>query len=335
MNVMRRAGFLVLLPVLVLATAAQSAERVKMTIAVESLAFFPLYVARGLEYFREEGLELEVISTGGGGPDVQALIAGNVEFTIAAGTYQISAYQEGRPLLGVFSLLNRNIINLVLHREVARQRGVTPESPLAQKLRALKGLTIGITRPGALTDQVARYHLHRAGLDPARDVRIIGAGAGPALVAALEQRKIDVLVQSTPVPETAVRRGLAIMLVNNSAGEDPALAEFMMELLLVRPDYARQQADTVRRAVRALHRANRWIREQTAEAAQKVIQRYFAKTPPETLLGGIRSVREAVSRDGLVSERALRITLEVIEETGQLKRRPTLAEVFTPEFLPR
>lgn len=333
------AGVVVLASLLVLAigqmeTAAGELKKVKITQAVESLIFLPTYVARAKGFFAEEGLEVEQISTGGGGPEVQALIAGEVEFAVAGATYHLSAMQQGKKLLGVVNVGNKMGINFAIHKEVAKERGITEATPFEEKLKRIKGLTFGPTRPGALTWQVGEYIIRRAGLEPQKDVKMVASGAGPTLLAALEQRKIDVLIQSIPVPETAVHRGHAIMLFTLSKGEDPLFDEFMLENLLARPEWARANADVVRRAVRALLKANRWITEtpaeQIMEAVRPVIKVGF---PPEVMVTGINSVKKMFPPDGRLSERALNISQDMMEKAGELKTRFKLSDVFTTEYL--
>ena len=311
-------------------------KKVKITQAVESLIFLPTYVARAKGFFTEEGLEVEQISTGGGGPEVQALIAGEVEFAVAGATYHLSAQQQGKKLLGVVNIGNKMAVNFAIHKEVAKDRGITETMPFEEKLKRIKGLTFGPTRPGALTWQVGEYIIRRAGLVPQKDVNMVAAGSGPTLLAALEQRKIDVLIQSIPVPETAVHRGHAIMLFNLAKGEDPLFDEFALENLLVRPDWARANADVVRRAVRAHLKANKWISdtpaEQIADAVKTVMKLGF---PDEVLVAGIISLKKAFPVDGRMTERALTISQDMMEKAGELKTRFKLSDVFTAEYLPK
>jgi len=316
--------------------AAGELKKVKITQAVESLIFLPTYVARARGFFAEEGLEVEQISTGGGGPEVQALIAGEADFAVAGATYHLSAMQQGKKLLAVANLGNKMAVNFAIHKAVAAERGIAEAMPFEERLKRIKGLTFGPTRPGALTWQVGEYIVRRAGLDPQRDVKMVAAGAGPTLLAALEQRKIDVLIQSIPVPETAVHRGHAIMLFNLAKGEDPLFDEFMLESLLVRPDWAPANADLVRRAVRAHLKANRWIGESSAEQIAQAVKAVMkVGFPDEVLVAGVGSLKKAFPADGVVTERALAISQDMMIKAGELKARFKLSEVFTPEYLPR
>jgi NitT/TauT family transport system substrate-binding protein len=59
---------------------AQGLTKVKVTQPAESLSYMPLYVGRAKGFFKEAGIDLEVVVTRGDGPDVQALMAKEVEF---------------------------------------------------------------------------------------------------------------------------------------------------------------------------------------------------------------------------------------------------------------
>jgi NitT/TauT family transport system substrate-binding protein len=198
----------------------------------------------------------------------------------------------------------------------------------------MKGLTVGATRPGALTYNQGEYWIRQAGYTPQKEVKLIGAGAGPVLIAALERNKIQIAIQTIPVPETAIFRGNAIPFVTNSAGEDPKMDQFMMEVLLVRPDYAKKNPETVRKVVRALLKANNWISKHTAEEIREKIQIYFAKTDKRLLRTSIAAVKKAVSLDGKVTQRAVDITQNLLIAAGKLKKAFPRSVLVSDEYLP-
>src|ERR1041384_3778313 len=240
----------------VAAAEAQTPKKVKMTIPVVAHSMTPVYIAQSKSFFADEKLDLDITSTGGGGPDIRALIAGDVEFSFTTGDNVILAQQEGKRLLMVMSGLNKVFINWAMHKDTAKAKGITESTPLAEKIKALKGLTVGVTNPGALTAHLAAFTIRKAGYNPQQDVQIIPIGAGPTWLAALENRKVDVAPTAPPGPETAISRGFAIMFINNAKGEDPSIPEFLMENLVARPETLTRDPDLVRRMVRAMTRAN-------------------------------------------------------------------------------
>jgi len=312
---------------------AQTVRKVKMTIPVVAHSMTPVYVAQSKGFFADEKLDLDITSTGGGGPDIRALIAGDVEFSFTTGDNVILAQQEGKRLLMVMSGLNRVFINWAMHKDTAKAKGITESTPLAEKIKTLKGLTVGVTNPGALTAHLAAFVIRKAGYNPQQDAQIIPIGAGPTWLAALENRKVDVALTAPPVPETAINRGFAIMFINNAKGEDPSIPEFLMENLVVRPETAAKEPDLVRRMVRALTKANQWALKSSPEQVADALKPFMAQTAPDLLLAGVKSVLAALSPDGRISDRSVQITQDILEQAGILKKRVVTTEIVSNDFL--
>ncbi|MFZ5817339.1 MAG: ABC transporter substrate-binding protein [Bacillota bacterium] len=283
------------------APAASAAPiKVKVSQPVDSLLQMELYVARGKGYFKEQGLEVEQISTNGGGPDTAALLAGEVQFNVASDTYHIDLQRQGKKTLGVFNYQNKNVVTWAIHKDAAAKIGITETTPLKEKLPKLKGLRIGITKPGALTDKVARYYVQRAGLDPDRDVQIIGVGSGPTAVAALEQKKIDVLVVSVPQPEMAIQKGFAIHFMG--VGEDTEFGGFLMSTVRVMEDWANQNPETVKKFVAAVQKASEFVQSAPPEEIAEVIAPYLKDYDKDLLLAGVRQVKLATNPTGRIQK---------------------------------
>lgn len=152
--------------------AAQAPKKVKMTIPVVAHSMTPVYLAQSKGFFADERLDLDITSTGGGGPDIRALIAGDVDFSFTTGDNVILAQQEGKRLVMVMSGLNKVFINWAMHKDAAKTKGITESTPLAEKIKSLKGLTVGVTNPGALTAHLAAFVIRKAGYTPSRTFRL-------------------------------------------------------------------------------------------------------------------------------------------------------------------
>lgn len=204
------------------------------------MSFLPLFVAADEGMFAKEGIEVEIISTSGDGPDVDALISGSVQFTISTPNRLLESYEQGKPLLAIMNIANRNAIDCVIRQSIAEKLGVSESSPFEKKLEALKGLKTAGTRVGAFTYLVLVDYAKRAHLVPQQDLQILSVGAG--MIAALESGAIDVGCNISPTTDLMVARGKAVTLMYNSLGRDPAYDDFLFELLYVRPDYARRKS---------------------------------------------------------------------------------------------
>ena len=316
------------------AAPCAAAEKVRLAIPVTALTMMPVYLAQGLSLFADEGLEVEGIATQGGGLEIRALLAGQVEFAFTSGDAVLAAVQRGQRLAVVFSGLNRPVINWAMHKDVAMQRGLVSSSPLNQKFRALKGLTIGLDQKGALAQHLAEYALRKASLDPSADVKLVSLGNGPEWLARLRDRRADVALGVVPLPEMAVAQGHAILFVNNAAGEDPSFPEFLMGVLVVRQDFLEKHSGTVRKVVRALYRATHWALASPPETVAATVQPFLSRIEPAALLNGVKIVLPSLTLHGRTTERAVEVTGEILEQAGLLKKKPPFPEFVVNDFVP-
>ncbi len=323
-----------LLAVLVAAAPARAAEKVKITVPAASTALASLYVAKSAGYFAEEGLDVDVVLAAGAAC-IQAVLARDAQFAVAPGTYHLMSYEKGQRLVALASILNRNAINVVVHKDVARERGITDKSPLAEKIKALKGLKLSGAAVGSFSYQVLTYYLLRAGFDPHKDVQLIGVGTAPAMLAALEQRKVDGFAVGTPTPEAAVARGFGFLVVDNSAGEDPDFAEFMMDVVVATPDLTKQQPDLARKVVRALLKANAWLLDHPAEQGVVHMKPFLGRLDDKIIQAGLQKVLLGIPRDGRVTERAVTLTQEFLRKVGALKTTIPFDQVASNQFVAR
>src|SRR5690606_19459097 len=127
----------------------------------------------------------------GDGPDVQALMAKEVEFVATPPHHLYTLALQNRKLLGVCGILGRCGINLVISKAAAAERKLTADSPIEAKLKGLKGLTIGASAPGSLTFNIGQYYIKRAGLNPQTDARVVASGTGAAAIAAMKNNIVN------------------------------------------------------------------------------------------------------------------------------------------------
>lgn len=312
----------------------QGRTKIRLAQPTDSLSYMSIFAARSLKYFDEEGIDLEVIVTGGDGPDVQALVAGEVQFVVTPPTHLLTLHQQGRSLRGIAAIVGKCAINFVIRKDAAAARGITESSPFDQKLKAIKGLRIGATIPGSLTFNLANHYIRRAGLRPQEDAQVIAAGAGPAAIAAIEKKLVDAYAYASPIVEQIIARGSSIMYINNTRGEDPELREFLHAVLYVRPDYAQKNPEITRRVTRALVRAAAWIDQHKPNEVAQVLEPFFARLPKDIFLAAVANVKDSTVPTGRITGPMVKSYQRILMEVGTLKQEVPFDAVFTNEFLP-
>jgi NitT/TauT family transport system substrate-binding protein len=207
-----RYGLLLASAVLVLlgpATDALAQARHKLTQAgFRVLYMAPAFIALEKGIFAQEGVDFTFTELDSGALGAAAVISGNAQISDLDPLGIARLQQEGKPMLLVYNLVGRVTLDLIVRTAVAQRLGLAADTPLAARYAALKGLTIGITRPGAPTDVFARYFLVRAGLNPDRDATLVQVGGVPALAAAFKSERIDAFLLSPPLPQTLEREGV-------------------------------------------------------------------------------------------------------------------------------
>lgn len=316
------------------AANAQAVEKLRMTIPVHAMAFYPVYVAVDKGFFKEVGVEMEVIPTQGDGPDVDALIAGSVQFTTSTPNRLLTAYEQGKPLKAAMSVNNKNQINCFINKESAAKAGIVASMPLAEKLPKLKGMVLAGTRPGSFSYLVAVDYIMRGGLKPQEDVKIIGAGGGPSMIAAVENKQADLACFASPTVELAVSRGKSEWFVNNAKGEDPLFPEMLFETVYVRPDYIKSNPATIRKVLGAMVKAEQWIHRATPDEHLSVLKPRFEAVDGPVLIAAADTVKAGVPMDGCVTDGQIDAVVKFLQRTDMLKTTVPASAVVDNSFLP-
>ena len=322
-----------LLPVPTFSWSAQ--YTVRMSQPSTSLGWLSLYAARANGYFADEGITLELIIVQGGA-DIAAIISGSVDFSATSTGGLLRAFAGGTELLGVYNILGKCIYDLAIRKDTAKRLGIIAAMPVQEKLKRIKGTIIGAGAGlGVIPYQVAYFLVKEAGLEPGKDVTILAAGGGDSALVALRTGHIDIMSYPPPFPQIAIKNGDAISLVATTRGEYPPLNSFQTSVLLVRPEYAKKNPDTVRHVVGAMARGSRWVAEHDAKEVAKGVAKFFKNAPPDVLLSTVELIKPAVISDGRMSLDGLKGVEEVYRANGVIKKPVPWDRLVKNEFLPQ
>ena len=173
-----------LLVVLISSFAVQAAEKIRISVSGGyNMIFLSAGVAQHKGFFRDEGLEAEIVVMGAA-VSIAALSNDDIDYTLLTGSV-IRAAIRGLPVRLVAGLMTSSP-----HVLLAR-----PEFKSVNELRAKK---IGVGAFGDATQVLARAIIARHGLDPEKEIQFLALGSDSARFAALEQRLADVVVTSPP-----------------------------------------------------------------------------------------------------------------------------------------
>ncbi len=279
--------------------AATKAAPTKVNVASAPNIFLSaLYVADAEGYFKAENIDLTITAVSSGVDSVAAMVSGSAQFADIGFEDLIGLSEKGeKSLVLAFNVLSRNTLTLVMRTDVAKRLGVSRSTPIEQRYAALKGLRLGITRPGAPTDNYMRFYLRQAGLNPDRDAQIVAIGGGAALLAALESNQIDAFQLSPPTPYLAADKGTGTIIIDGPAGDVPQFASMIYTAFATNRDWAAKNPAAASGFIRALRKAMTKVRADPAGVAPTV-------------------AKAVGSTDVALTERVLRTLLPAMSDTG-------------------
>jgi NitT/TauT family transport system substrate-binding protein len=310
--------------------AVPGIEKAKLTIAVGGKNLFyylPLTIAEQRGFFKEEGLNVEIVDFAGGSAALRAVVGGSADVVSGAFEHTINLQSKGQDFTA-FVLQGRapQIVLAVSKKNMPDYKSVAD----------LKGRKIGVTAPGSSTNMMANFVLAKAGLKPT-DVSFIGVGASAGAVSALRSGQIDAIANLDPVIAMLERDGL-VRVVSDTRTLKDTEAVFggpMPAACLYAPtEFVRRNPNTTQALTNAMVRALKWLQ---AAGPSDIV-----KTVPEVYLLGDRAlyldawlkVREAISPDGLIPEVGVRTALKALQVFDKsLEGKPIdLERVYTNAF---
>lgn len=274
----------------------------------------PFIVAVDKGFFRTENINVEFVPFRGGPNLVKAVIAGEILLGATGATDIIVFREAGMPIKMVATHTEGNHFTL----------NVAPD---VQAIGDLKGKAIGVTSVGSTTWVFGRMIAKQQGWDPDKDVKIVGLGGLDAQLAALARKEIHAFVwgDGGAVTQLAGKSKVLMRL-------DKVTARWISGIQYASEDGIKKQGDDIRKVMKGLFMAIRFMNDQTADAAE-IISKKIGWSP-EAVLAAHKISGSLMSHDGTISLEALRSIQDTLLEYGVIKKRLPIEEHVARDFTP-
>jgi NitT/TauT family transport system substrate-binding protein len=274
----------------------------------------PVIVALEKGFFRQDGLNVEFVPFRGGPDLLKAVLAGDILIAVSGSTDILVFREAGSPIKMIATHTEGNHFTL----------NVAPE---VSALDQLKGKAIGITRAGSTTWIFARMLAKQQGWDPDRDLKIVALGALDAQVAALARKEIAAFVWGDGGAVTELQGKSKILM-----RLDRFTPQWISQIDYASEDAIRKDAETIKKGLRGIFRALRFMKEHPEEAAPLAAKRLG--WTPDAVLRAHKISSPLFPFDGSISVQALGSMQDVLLEYGVIKKRLPLEQHFTKDFIP-
>jgi ABC-type nitrate/sulfonate/bicarbonate transport system substrate-binding protein len=301
---------------------------------LRTLYLAPVFIAIDRGIFKANGVDVTYQELESGALSPAALLSGQAHVTSDEIVGIAPLAKQGKEFFMVYNLMDRMTMNLVVRADVLAKAGYNPGMSPKDKAKLLKGLTIGITRPGAPTDTYSRFFMVMGGLDPKRDATLVQIGGGGALVAAFRAGRIDAFMLSPPFPQAAEADGAGKIIFNNTGGEVPELTGMSYIVLFTTKEFAEKNKPAVAAYTKSIQESLKWIRENHDEALKLLGAKWFKEMKPETLALSFDALLPSLSATGQFSQDSFKKVLDVYKTVGEsVDIDLTEGKLWTNEFV--
>ena len=246
-----------------LAQGRPEKERIRIGYAARAVVHSIPYVTKEAGFFREEGIQVEVVRTAGNVAPM-TLVSGDVEFSIMSAFLLLPAAVQHRDLVMLAGFTRYASMYLVARPEISNGND-------------LRGKIVGLQRPGDAYEKNARVALRHLGLDPDRDVKFLYVGSNEVMWTALDSHRISATMLTPPSTLFARKAGMNF-LVNLSELK----VEYQGSSLTARRSFIKENPNLTLRAVRAVVRGIHFFKTRKQETF-RILAKFFGTNDREAL----------------------------------------------------
>jgi NitT/TauT family transport system substrate-binding protein len=259
-----------------------------------SMTWFPVKLAVEKGFFRDEGLDPQLIQMNGNVATV-ALANGHIDFSLNISPVLNGAIQGlGLKLVGVLN--TRPLFSLVVRPEI-------------QSAVDLKGKVFAVSSFGNTQAILTEKHLQQLGLKRG-EYQMLAMGATPSRIAAIEKNIVQGSLMPLPANVQMENRGYRIL------GNTAEIVSHPIAGLGVHEDKIKKDPDTIKKTLRASLRSLQLLQSNPKETLKILID--WTRTSEKDALRSLELAKPGFSRNAWVGDDDLSLEWSFIQQ--QTKR---------------
>lgn len=298
-----------------------SAVKVKVGEVTRSVFYAPEYVALTQNFFKDEGLDVELQTIPGGDKTMTALLSGAIDVALVGSETSIYVHQQGTddPVINFAQLTQRDGTFLF-----ARQADANFEWD------KLKGSTFLGQRKGGMPQMAGAFTLLQKGIDTEKDLTLIQNIDFANIAGAFASGTGDYVQLFEPTASIFEREGRGKVVA--SFGVESGYLPYTV--FMSKNSYISKNGDTVQKFTNAIQRAQLWVKEHSPEEIADAILPYFDKTDREIVVSAVKRYKEqdTYAVNPVVDDKEWNNLLDVIENAGELKERIPEGKIVNNSF---
>ena len=314
------------LPMGVFAAKKDSTEekltKVTLNEVAHSIFYAPQYVAIEEGYFKDEGLDLTLVTGFGADKTMTAVISGEADIGFMGAEASVYAYQGGATDAVVnFAQLTQRAGNFLVARE---------EMP-DFKWEDLKDKKVLGGRKGGMPEMVFEYILRKNGLDPQKDLTIDQSiDFGSTAAAFTGDTSADFTVEFEPSATALEKEGAGYVVA--SLGVDSGYVPYTS--YSAKTSYMEKNPEIIQKFTNALQKGMEYVQSHTPEEIAEVIAPQFAETDLDTVTAIVKRYYDQDTwKSNLIFEKeSFELLEDILEDSGELSERVSYEDLVTTKY---
>ena len=314
------------LPMGVFAAKKDSTEekltKVTLNEVAHSIFYAPQYVAIEEGYFKDEGLDLTLVTGFGADKTMTAVISGEADIGFMGAEASVYAYQEGATDAVVnFAQLTQRAGNFLVARE---------EMP-DFKWEDLKDKKVLGGRKGGMPEMVFEYILRKNELDPQKDLTIDQSiDFGYTAAAFTGDTSADFTVEFEPSATALEKEGAGYVVA--SLGVDSGYVPYTS--YSAKTSYMEKNPEIIQKFTNALQKGMEYVQSHTPEEIAEVIAPQFAETDLDTVTAIVKRYYDQDTwKSNLIFEKeSFELLEDILEDSGELSERVSYENLITTKY---
>lgn len=297
--------------------AAAQPEKITIAQFGHVFLYLPLYVAKDKGYFADEGLDVNLVSTGGDDKTFAAVASGSAQYGVADPVFTEIAREQGKGGKVVALLVNGVPFWGVTFRKDLKE--INSPSDFA-------GLRIA-TYPSPSTNYAVMAETLQSTTPPVKAT--IVQGAFGTLLALLKSGQADVAMELEPVTSIAVSEGGKVVY-----SDARKYGDFAFTGITVTDEYLAKHPKQVQAVVDAVAKAVKYVRADP-EGALAVAKTEFSDVPEPVLRSALKRIvdENVVPQSVVLGEDAWNKSVTLRYKLGEVKETAgTYAKDVDPSF---
>ncbi len=311
----------VLMGLMVLGCQEKAPEKIVLNEVTHSVFYAPLYAAISLGYFKDEGLEVELVNGGGADKSMTALLTGQADIGLMGPEAAIYVFNEGREDSAL-------VVGQLTKRDGSFLMGREPNDDF--QWSELQGKTVIGGRKGGVPEMTLEYVLRKNGLEPGVDVTVDTSIQFNLMGGAFEGGTGDYVTLFEPTASLFEQEGKGYIMaaVGQESGEVPYTA------FMATKSYIKSNPKVVKSFLKAVYRGQQWVQKASDKELAEAIVEFFPDTSVETLMLVAKSYRsiDAWMDTPVMKQEAFDRLQDIIIQAGVLTEKVDFASVVDNSF---